>query len=112
MSPSPHPFVCTTLSRADAEGCTGDCDVVVHFSVASRVRGCPATRDDAGCADEFEFAMEGAEFDGGEPDDCPGPLTDDELRTLLAWLVSGEGYQAAATKVAEGEANYDARVAA
>lgn len=106
----PHLTLSTTLSRPDIHDATPTpCDVIVYASIASHVPGYPATRDEPGCDDEFEFAMEGAELDG-EHDDCPGPFTDGEKRTLLAWLMSDEGYRAACAAAAErgdGELDWD-----
>ena len=85
-------ILCTLLTRTDADGDAFACDVVINFSVESVVRGCAARiyGDPADCwpaeADEYEFSFDGAEFDGGEPADAPGPMTAAETATLRAWF--------------------------
>ena len=88
-------FVCTTITRQTEEWGAVKCDVVIHFEVASFVAGYAASWDDPAAANEYEFRLTSAEFDGGEPDAAPGPITDAERATLAEWL-AGDGYEKAA----------------
>lgn len=83
-------FLCTRLIRTDVDGDRVECDVVIYFEVESYSPGCPASlwgpAPHPGDDPEYEFSFLSAEFDGGEPDDAPGPLTEPEIATLRAWF--------------------------
>lgn len=64
-------FLCTRLTRHDADGNPVDCDMVLSFV-------CSLTH--------YEFMLTEIEFDGGPPDDAPWPLTLCEIAELGAWF--------------------------
>jgi hypothetical protein len=84
-------FLCTRLCRDGY-----DYDVVVYFSCISYRPGCAAQvyGDPSVCYPaepaEAEFEFVRAEFDGGEPDDAPGPITEAETATLRVWFEAHE----------------------
>ena len=96
-------LVCTSLTRDTAEYGPIECDIVIYFSIESYSPGCPARiyGDPDDCypaeAAEYDFAIDLIEFDGGEVDDAPGPLTPAEIETLTAWF-KGDGNEAACEK--------------
>jgi hypothetical protein len=104
-------FTCTTITRQTKECGPVACDVVVYFDVGSFSKGRPA--DLWGAAphpeepSEMEFVFVSAEFDGGEVDDAPGPLTEAEIAGLKTWLEDGAGnekaYEAAEGYMADRE---------
>lgn len=75
----------TTILRTDADGDTIECDVAVHFSATCVNPGYRATQTDPGEGPEYECLFEGAEFDGGGPDD---ELTPDELERMRTWFAT------------------------
>lgn len=83
-------FLCTLLTRVDADGDAGQYDVVIYFEVESYSPGRPASLwGPAPYPEEYpewEFSFLCAEFDGGEPDDAPRPLTETEIATLKTWF--------------------------
>lgn len=87
----------TTITRIDADGDPVVCDVAVHFTAACTSPGYPATWTQPGEGPDYELTFERAEFDGGEPDDAPGPLNYAELATLKVWFVANfdRAYEAA-----------------
>jgi hypothetical protein len=80
-------FLCTTIVRTTPDGPV-ECDVIVYFDVMHYVRGHRATWTDPAQAPEFEFDFMLAEFDGGEPDEAPGPLTNTETCSLMVWFAT------------------------
>lgn len=78
-------YICTTLTRPDLYGGTGQFDVIVHFKLTHYVEGCPASYDDPGYGPEFEFEFLRAEFDG-DHSDSPDAMTATEIVTLITWF--------------------------
>ena len=81
-----HLFICTRMIRVDVDGDQVECDMIVYFEVDSFTPGCPATWEQPAEAPEYELSFLSAEFDGGEPDDAPGPLTEAEVAVLKVWF--------------------------
>ena len=92
-------FLCTRMTRVDADGERFDVDMVINFRVVSYSPGRPECRyqrnGDPGWPAEdasYEFEVTTIEFDNPvgignvPPDDAPHPLTDDEDAMLRAWF--------------------------
>ena len=90
----------TTLTRINPEFGPIHCDIIIYFSIEHYIPGCPARLygDPGDCYPaepaEYDFRIDLIEFDGGEVDDAPGPLTPAEIETLTAWFKS-DGNEAA-----------------
>jgi hypothetical protein len=99
-------FLCTTLSRPDADGAPVLCDVVVTFDAAMTSPGYRART--YGDPDDC-YPAEGAEFDctftGAALDGEPGPLTAIETATLRRWFYANPNiaWQAANDNLGWGE---------
>lgn len=92
-------YVCTSMTRTDADGDFVHCDMLIRFRVVSFTKGSPEVRyqrngDPGWPAEpaEYEFEVTGIEFDAGPamgnvpPDDANWPLTDDEDAILRQWF--------------------------
>lgn len=80
----------TTLVRQSEHGPI-DCDVVVTYEGRIVTPEQPPSWEDPGCAAEIDAEFISAEFDGGAPDEAPGPLTAGEVATLRARFHSPDG---------------------
>ena len=88
-------FLCTTLRRNDLDGDPADIDVILYFQCTSYSAGTRRTHPgghwngdgwDPPDDPEFEAEFLRAEFDGPEPSDAPGPLTEAETAGLRDWF--------------------------
>ena len=97
MSRSAELRLNTLIRRFDADGFMQAFDVIVFFTYTHRIAGSPATHIDPEDPAEYDFTFLRAEFDGGEPDDAPGPLTSSEVADLQRWFDEhyAEAWQAA-----------------
>lgn len=86
-APAPY-LVGTRLTRQTAEFGPVECDIAIYFDVASFTPGSPATWTDPAEPAEYEFEIVSVEFDSGEPDDAPGPLTAAEIAEMREWFDS------------------------
>ena len=96
----------TKLRRFNTDGMLEAYDVIVFFTYTHRSAGFSATRVDPEDPAEYEFEFLRADFDGGEPDDAPGPLTSSELVDLQYWF---DSHYAEAWQVAEAAWQQDRR---
>jgi hypothetical protein len=78
-------YICTTLTRPDLYGGTGQFDVLVHFKLTHYRSGSPDSWEDPGYGPECEFDFLRAEFDG-DHDDAPDAMTAAEIEQLKKWF--------------------------
>jgi hypothetical protein len=86
-------LLCTTITRAGADGIRVEYDVTVYFTVESYAPGYPATRSHPAEGAEIECAFERAELLA--PDDHHD-LTEAEMMTLRAWFAANHDKACAA----------------
>jgi len=103
-------FLCTTLTRRDADGAPVECDVLLTFTSHCTAAGCAARTygDPADCypaeGNEWEHELIGIAFDApgcAPPDDAPGALTPLEIADMDAWF---DAHQCEADEIADGNA--------
>ena len=83
------PQIFTTLARP-LDGEPEQFDVMITYDARCTSRGCAATYWQPAEADEWDVTFVSAEFDGGEPEDAPGPITEAELAELRQWFAAHE----------------------